>query len=278
MPNAPSQPKPFRFGIEVAPFGSRTQWRQAARRVQDLGYHILQVPDHLGVPPPLPALQAAADVTTIDLGTYVLNASLYTPALLARDAEAVARLTDGRLELGLGAGYVKEEFAMAELPFPAAGRRVDHLEHLTGYLRNNLPDIPLMIAGKGDRVLTLATQQATIIGFTGGKPDSTGDDPLAERVDFVRHAAGDRFDTLELNLSITACPENDHGIPDLGLTRWHLPDLGDDELLQLPSVLKGTVRDIADQLRHQRDRYGITYVTVLQHHAEQFSKVIAELN
>jgi probable F420-dependent oxidoreductase len=278
MPNTPGQPKPFRFGIEAVPSGSRTQWRQAARRIQDLGYHILQVPDHLGVPAPFPALQAAADVTIIDLGTYVMNAGFYKPALLARDAEAIARLTDGRLELGLGTGYVKEEFDMAELPMPTAGRRVDHLEHMTGYLRNNLPDIPLMIAGNGNRVLTLAAQQATVIGFTGGKPDSTGGDPLAERVDFVRHAAGDRFETLEFNLCITACPENDHGIPNLGLTRWHLPDFSDDELLQLPAVLKGTVRDMADQLRHQRDLYGITYVTVQQHHAEQFSKVIAELN
>lgn len=274
----PHPHRPFRFGIEVIPFGSRTEWRRAARKVEDLGYDVLQVPDHLGAPAPFPALLTAADVTSLALGTFVMNAGFYKPALLARDAEAVARLTDGRLELGLGTGYAKEEFEAAELAFPSAGRRVDYLEHVTGYLKRRLPDIPVMIAGSGDRVLTLAAQQSAIVGFAGGKPGSTATDPLLERVEFVRHAAGDRFETLELNLCITACPENDHGRPDLGLTRVNLPHLSDDELLALPTVLKGTVGDIADQLRHQRDRYGITYISVQQHHAEQFAKVIAELN
>lgn len=269
--------RPFRFGVEVIPLGGRTRWRQAARKVEDLGYDVLQVPDHLGAPAPFPALLAAADVTGLSLGTFVMNAGFYKPALLARDAEAVARLTDGRLELGLGAGYVKEEFEAAELAFPGAGRRVDHLEHVTDYVKTHLPHVPVMVAGSGDRVLTLAAQHSAIVGFAGGKPGSTATDPLLERVDFVRHAAGDRFGTLELNLCITACPENDRGRPDLGLTRVNLPHLSDDELLALPTVLKGTVNDMADQLRNQRDRYGITYITVQQHHAEQFSKVIAEL-
>ncbi|HEU4361968.1 MAG TPA: LLM class flavin-dependent oxidoreductase, partial [Mycobacterium sp.] len=173
MTMTPHPQRPFRFGIEVIPFGSRTEWRQAARKVEDLGYHVLQVPDHLGAPAPFPALLAAAEVTGLSLGTFVMNAGFYKPALLARDAEAVARLTDGRLQLGLGTGYVKAEFEAAELAFPSAGRRVDHLEHITAYIKKRLPDIPIMIAGSGDRVLTLAAQHSAIVGFPGGKPGST---------------------------------------------------------------------------------------------------------
>ncbi|WP_059015152.1 TIGR03621 family F420-dependent LLM class oxidoreductase [Mycobacterium sp. M26] len=277
MTAIPQAQRPFKFGIEVIPFGTRTEWRAAARRVQDLGYDVLQVPDHLGAPAPFAALLTAADVTEITLGTFVMNVGFYKPALLARDVEAVARLTDGRLELGLGTGYAEHEFEAAELPFPSAGRRVDYLEHTTHYLEGSLPDVPIMIAGSGDRVLTLAARHSAIIGFTGGKPGSTAEDPLLDRVEFVRAAAGDRADDLEFNLCITACPTDDHGKPDLGLTRVNLPDLSEDELLALPTVLKGTVGDMADQLREQRERYGISYISVQQHHADQFAKVIAEL-
>ncbi|WP_216901313.1 TIGR03621 family F420-dependent LLM class oxidoreductase [Nocardia alni] len=269
--------RPFRFCIEMIPFGSRDEWRTAARKIEDLGYDVLQVPDHLGAPAPFPALLTAADVTTIGLGTFVMNAGFYRPALLARDAEALMRLTDGRFELGLGTGYVKAEFEAAELEFPSPGKRVDHLAHITRYLRTHLPDIPVMIAGSGDRVLTLAAQHARSIGLTGGKQGSTASDPLAERVDFVRTAAGDRIDLLELNLTITACPRDDRGVPDLRLTRRDRPNLTDAEMLALPTVLKGSVPEIADQLRHRRDSYGITYISVQHHHADHFAKVIAEL-
>ncbi len=269
--------KPFRFGIETIPFGSRDEWRTAARRIEDLGYDVLQVPDHLGAPAPFPALLTAADVTTIGLGTFVLNAGFHKPALLARDAEALMRLTGGRFELGLGTGYAQAEFEAAELEFPSAGQRVDHLTHVTRYIREHLPEVPVMIAGSGDRVLTLAAQHAGIIGLTGGKQGSTAHDPLAERVDFVRAAAGDRFDQLELNLTITACPRDDRGIPDLRLTRRDRPGLTDAELLALPTVLKGSVPEIADQLRRQRDLYGITYVSVQHDHVDHFAKVIAGL-
>src|ERR1700754_4676440 len=101
---------PFRFGISLFNVGSRSAWRARVREVEDLGYDVLQVADHLGMAAPFPALVAAADVTSIRLGTFVLNAGILHPAYLARDVADVYRLTDGRLELGLGAGYVQAEF------------------------------------------------------------------------------------------------------------------------------------------------------------------------
>ncbi|MGH3438110.1 MAG: TIGR03621 family F420-dependent LLM class oxidoreductase, partial [Sciscionella sp.] len=226
---------------------------------------------------PFPALTAiAAATSTIRLGTYVLNACFYKPALLARDVAEVDRLSDGRLEVGLGAGYVREEFEAAELPYPSAGQRVDYLEHVTGYLKKHQPSVPVLIAGNGNRLLTVAARHADIVGLTGANPRGV-DDPLAERVEFVRAAAGDRFEDLELNMAITAVPLDNSGVPDLSLTRRYAPTLSDEELLAMPAVLTGSPRDIADTLRGYRESYGLTSFTVQEGHAETFAKVIAEV-
>ena len=150
------------------------------------------------------------------VGTFVLNAAFYSPALLARDAVATDLLSDGRLDLGLGTGYVREEFEIAEIPYPTAGARVDHLRHTAAYLKENAPTIPILIAGNGDRVLRIAARYADIIGLTGGTISDTADDPLAERIALVRDAAGDRFADLELNMAITAVPTDDSGISEPG--------------------------------------------------------------
>jgi probable F420-dependent oxidoreductase len=246
------------------------------RRYEDLGFDVLIVPDHLGAVAPFPALAAAAAVTTtIRLGTNVINAGFYKPALLARDAGDVDLISEGRLELGLGAGYVREEFDAAELPFPTAGQRVGHLEHVVSYLREHHPSIPLLVAGNGDRVLRLAARQAQIVGLTGSDLGKGVDDPLAERVEFVRNAADGR--DIELNLTITASPTDESGVPDLSLTRRSAPEATNEELLKMPSVLSGTPKDMADKLRNLRDTYGITYFSVMSRQADHFAKVIAEL-
>jgi probable F420-dependent oxidoreductase len=243
-----------------------------------MGYDVLHVPDHLGAPAPFPTLMAAAAATeTLHVGTFVLNAAFYKPALLGRDVGALADLSAGRLELGLGTGYVREEFEAAEIPFPTAGERVAHLRHTVEYLGEHHPDVPILIAGNGDKVLTIAAQRAQIIGLTGGDPSGDSGDPLAERIAFVRNAAGERFDTLELNIAITAMPIDDSGMPDLSITRRFLPELTDEQLLRTPGVLSGSTKDIADTVRGYRDTYGVTYIIVQQPHAEAFAKVIAEL-
>jgi probable F420-dependent oxidoreductase len=260
----------FRFSIGIHSAKSSAALRDKARRLEDAGFDVLHLPDHIGAPAPFPVLTAiAAATSTVRVGTYVLNACFYKPALLARDAAAVNDLSDGRLELGLGAGYVKEEFEAAELPYPSAGQRVDYLRHVTMYLKEHHPSIPILIAGNGNRLLTVAAQHADKIGLTGAN------NALAERIEFVRAAAGDRFADLELNLAITAVSDAS-GKPDLSMTRRYAPDLSDEELLALPAVLSGTPRDIADTLRGYRETYGLTSVTVQEHHAETFAKVIAE--
>ncbi len=270
--------KNFRFAVGIRSVRTRALLQESAWRYEDFGFDVVNIPDHIGAPAPFPILTAVAQVTSsMRVGTYVINAAFYSPALLARDAAEVQTLSDGRLDLGLGAGYVREEFEAAEIRYPSAGDRVSHLEHVTKYLGKHHSSIPLLIAGNGDRVLTIAARYADIIGLTGSDVGKGVDDPLAERVEFVRSKAGDRFDDLVLDLAITSSPTDKSGIPDLSMTRRFAPDLDDKTLLAQHGVMAGTPRDIADKLRHLRDTYGLTSFSMQDKHAEYFAKVIAEL-
>ena len=269
--------KDFRFGTGFRAGAEPQALARRARQLEDLGYDVLNIADHLDMLAPFPVLTAAAQATTtVRLGTYVLNACFYKPALLARDIATLQTLADDRLDIGLGAGYVREEFEAAELPFPGARARIAYLEHVTEHLKAQLTAVPILIAGNGDRLLSVAARHADIIGFTGTRI-AAGDDPLGERIDIVRRAAGDRFGALELNLAITAVPTDPSGIPDLSLPRKLAPALSDDQLLTMPAVLSGSPQQIADTLRGLREAYGITYFNVQHAHADAFAKVITAL-
>src|ERR1700704_2497268 len=109
--------KDFRFGFGLQAASGQAAVQDWARRAESLGYDVLHVPDHLGAPAPFPTLMAAAAATTrLRLRAVVLQAAFYKPALLARDVQTLRDLSGGRFELGLGTGYVKEEFEAAELP------------------------------------------------------------------------------------------------------------------------------------------------------------------
>jgi len=286
----------FRFGVNMVVPDSRTAWVEKCRRVEELGYDVLSAADHLGMAPPFPALVLAGEVTSrVKLNTFVLNTPFYNPVLLAREVTGTDQFTDGRLELGLGAGYVKKEFEAAGMPFPSARERVDHLERTITELKRRYADPehkpasvrpegpPLLLGGRGDRVLTLAAEHADIIGFTGTakSPDgaalvpATAED-IEERVGFVRSKLGDR--DAELNLlghfvDIT-------GDRKASLGRFEEVFQGlmtTDQLAELPTVLAGTPAEVAEQLRAHRERFGLTYYTLLEHNMEQFAPVLEHL-
>jgi len=272
----------FRFGVALATVGSRAAWLDQVRAAADLGYDVLQVPDHLGLAAPFPALVAAADATsTMRLGTFVLNAALYHPWVLARDAADTHRLTDGRFELGLGTGYLEHEFAAAGLPFGTGATRLRRLADTVREVRERLaaepdrPDPPILLAGAGRRLLELAGREADIVGFSiqaaltpGVRPEQA----LADRIAVVRAAAGDRFAGLELNMIVGAVGRDPAEL-DLTIARA-ATGLPDEQLLGLPSVLCGPEQEIADRLRRYRDEFGITYFGVLEPHMAAFARVI----
>lgn len=276
--------RPFRFGVSLFQTGSRKSWRDQARQVEDLGYDVLQVPDHLGTAAPFPALVAAADVTGIALGTFVLNTGVLTPAYLARDVADTWRLTDGRLELGLGGGYVEEEFAAAGLPFGTPGSRMRHLAATLTATRDLLaaepdaPRPPLMLAGAGEKMLRFAAREADIVGlsvFAGFSPGRTPDQAFADRIAIVRDAAGDRFGEIELNLFVAGTGPTSDAV-DLTVLET-ASGMSREQLLTLPGVLVGSPREIADRLQRLREEHGVSYISVLQPHMAAFAEVIALL-
>jgi probable F420-dependent oxidoreductase len=274
----------FRFGVTVSrPASSRSAWRTRVREVEALGYDVLQVSDHLGTAAPFPALVAAADVTGIRLGTYVLNAGVRSPAYLARDVADTYRLTDGRLELGLGAGYVPEEFTSAGLPFGTPGSRLRKLEEVLTGMRKLLaaepgaPRPPVMLAGAGDRLLSLAAREADIVSLpiTAGFGPGTPEQALAARVQRVKDAAGERIGTIELNLFVAGVGQH---VADIDLSVISAATgMTAGQLAELPGVLLGSPRQIADTLLRYRTEYAITYISVLEDHMRTFAEVISLL-
>ena len=118
--------KAFRFGVVTGGHPSRSEWITLAQRVEELGYSSLLVPDVMGTPlATMTALAVAATVTTkLRVGSYVFVNDYRNPALLAREIATLDRLSDGRVELGLGAGNWPSDYQQLGMPFDAAGTRV----------------------------------------------------------------------------------------------------------------------------------------------------------
>jgi len=276
----------FRFGVNMLASGERTHWQDRCRRAEDLGFDVVAVPDHIGMRAPFPSLVAAAEATErVRLGTFVVNTAFHNPTLLARDVGTTDLLLDGRLELGLGTGYAREEFDAAELPFPGPGARLDHLERCLAVLREHygerrLP--PIVLGGQRDRMLRIAAREADVVGFTGVRFDRdgaaatlVGPSELDERVAFVRAEAGDR--DPELNLLIQHVEITGDRASALENLSRYAPDRPVAELGEAPVLLVGTARQIADQLRAHRERFGFTYITAMDKDLDAFAGVIAEL-
>ncbi|MGW1892645.1 LLM class F420-dependent oxidoreductase [Streptomyces sp. NPDC002004] len=288
--------RPFRFGVNLVEPAPRDDWRAKCRRAEELGYDVIQVPDHLGMAAPFPALVAAAEATERPrVGTFVLNAGFWNPTLLAREVTTTDALTGGRLELGLGTGYVRAEHEAAGLPYGSPRARVDHLARTVEELELLLapPEgggsgqrVPLLVGGNGDRVLELAARYADIAAFTGARsvPGSrTGTlvpisaEELDERVAAYRRLAAGRAEPAELNLlvqTVVVTQDRRAAVRDaLSL----VPHLTEPQVLDLPILLIGTVEQIIGQVRAQRERYGFSYLTVLEPYMEAFGPVVAAL-
>ncbi|MEU4898403.1 TIGR03621 family F420-dependent LLM class oxidoreductase [Streptomyces sp. NPDC044780] len=288
----------FRFGVAMHSVGGREEWNKKCRQAERFGYDVILVPDHLGLPAPFSAMVAAAGVTERPrIGSFVLNTSFWNPTLLARDVVTADQLTDGRLEVGLGAGHRKEEFEATGFPWRPLAERIDHLErtidHLSGAYEEAIradtliqrPGPPLFLGGNSDRLLGLAARHADIVGFSaltkGPAPQGfriLSAEVMAERVAFFRSAAGARAAEVELNILVRDVVITDDR--DGEARRWHerTPDLSLEEFLAAPAVLLGSVDEIAAQVCSWRDRFGFRYLTVHEPWLETFAPVIEALS
>src|SRR5215813_4764938 len=304
--------RPFRFGVNVRTAGSAADWADKARTVERLGYSVLLLPDHLAdllAPFPAPAAAAAA-TTRLRVGTAVLNNDFRHPVVLAREAATLDVLSDGRLELGLGAGHMRSEYEEAGLTFDPGAERVARLAESVVVIKRLLegapvtfvgryyrvtahpihprplqrPRPPLFIGGNVPRLLDVAAREADIVGLTGIAFRRGGAEPdvsdfraaiVDERVRFVRDVAGERLERLELNTLVQRVIVTDDrrkAARDLATGRW--ATLTPDDILASPYVLIGTVDEMVRDLVARRDRWGFSYVMTHEPFMEALAPVV----
>lgn len=275
------EPPSFRFSVNLHTTGTRSEWVKKVRAAESAGFDVIMVPDHLGMPAPFSSLLLAAEAADRAMvASMVLNVGFYNPVVLAREAAELHRLSDGRLLLGLGAGYAKDEFETAGIAFESPGKRVDRLERTVDVLDGLASRPPLLIGGAGDRVLRLAARRAetvSLLGTTGPGALIPGDySALGERAAFVRAAAGDR--SIELNLTlmdVILTSDRRAGVREVGPFGAGFTE---EQLLEdIPLVQIGSPAQIADRVRQLRDEFGISHFTVLEPNLRNFAAVIEEL-
>jgi probable F420-dependent oxidoreductase len=299
----------MRFGISVPGFGDLRQLVERAQWAEQAGFSTFAVSDHLNAASPFVTLQAVAGAThRLRLGTLVVNNDLRHPAVLAQDAATVDRLSGGRLELGVGAGWAWPEYRRAGIAYDAPGTRVERLretvtalralftgepvttdgphvllrEHVVAPVPPQGAALPLLVGGNGDRVLALAAEHADIVSFTGFSPDRQGVNMrthfsrpgLADRVAHVRKHAAGRPAVPELNVllqQVTITDDREY-LAQLIAQRHHLSIV---DVLSCPFLAFGTVEEIHWQLLRLAGDFGISYVTVFNQHADDAAAVMA---
>lgn len=308
-----AHPRTFRFGVEMmGPFDGMS-WAESARELESLGYSTLFVPDHFheGYGPITAMATAAAATTTLVVAPMVLACDFRHPAVLARELASIDVLSEGRLEIGLGAGYNPLDYSRSGIAHDPPGVRVDRLIEHTQVLRQLFAEgttnfvgehyriteldgtpkpyrkggPPIIIAGGGKRMLGFAALHADIIGVNPslpGKPDaSTSRDALPESIDkkfaLIREAAGDRFEALEFNawISVAMLTDDPTEVGERLSTRFGAPP---DEVLQSPIILVGSAAAITDRLIERRERWGYSYTVLQAEQAHAFAPVVAALS
>jgi probable F420-dependent oxidoreductase len=293
--------RPFRFGVVAARARSGGEWAGKARRIESMGYATLLTPDGLRhTLAPLPALAAAAAVTqSLRVGTYVLVNDFRNPVLLAKEAATMDVLSNGRFELGIGAGRpaAAEDNRMLGVVFDSGGVRVAALAESLVLLKSLLagktatatgpryaaagaeitpgpvqqPRPPILVAGSGRRLLSLAAREADIIAI--GVPPTEPEAKVAERIGWVREAAGTRFAELELNIALMAVGER--------VPRWVSEQMGltAQDFARSGSVvaLMGTIDQMCETLLKRRETLGISYVVVSDEMMEALAPVVERL-
>jgi probable F420-dependent oxidoreductase len=303
--------RPLRFGGGGGATATAAEFADNARRIESLGYSTLLTPDHFerewfAVGPALVA--AASATTTLRVGSSVYCNNFRHPAVLAREAATVDVLTDGRLEFGLGAGYYLPEYDHTGIFLPPRGERVTRLRETLRIVHGlwsdgpftfsgrhytisdmdgwpkpvQKPRPPIHVGGGGKQVLTLAAQQADIVGIIAQSADvglhfeRDTHALLAEKVEWVREAAGSRFDQIELAALIWGVKLSDHrqtAAEELA-RRWGLPV---NQVLDSPYFLIGSPDAIVEQVLALREQYSISYLNIFPDDVTAFAPVVNAL-
>jgi probable F420-dependent oxidoreductase len=298
--------RPIRFGFTGGVSRKREKLLDSARAVEAMGFSTFGLADHFVRPfAPLVAGMAVADATTtLRITQTVLAQDFRNPAVLAKELATLDVLSEGRLQVGLGAGWLRQEYEDASLPFPSASERIARLEETAIILKGlfgeepfsfdgehyrireltgvptpvQRPHPPIMIGGGGRKVLSVAARQADIVqlmpsnrgGHAGLDASQFSAAAIEEKIGWIREAAGDRFDDIELSAQLLECTVTD--TPDEHLSDFAERiaavtermggariDLDVDELRDSPIVAVGSLDEVCRQLVETREKYGITY-------------------
>lgn len=318
--------RPFRFAVQSFHAESASEWREGARKAEGQGYSTLHLADHVLGPGPaleathhplqtlaaVPAMAVAAEATTtLRIGCRVFCIDYRPAAVLAKEAATLDFLSEGRLELGLGAGWLRGEYEAIGIDFDPIGTRIDRLAETIDFLKAHMrpgqldergehvsvrgyegapqpvqrPHPPIMVGGGSRRILSLAAREADVVslnfnnrsGVLGAEGVRSGTaDATAEKVGWIREAAGPRRDALELEIGCYFAfvgPRTERIAEGMGASMG----LSADEMRAHPHGLFGEVSEVCDELERRRERYGISYITVGVEARDAFAPVVARL-
>jgi probable F420-dependent oxidoreductase len=312
--------RPFRFGVHSSDAEPGTAWVDAARRIESLGFSTLQLRDHFDRQlAPVAAMAAAATATeTLRVGCLVHANDYRHPVVLAKELATIDHLSGGRVEVGLGAGWMAPDYEQAGMAFDPPGVRVSRLaeavtivkalfaggpvtvhgdhyrvtEHELYPLPVQDPRPPIMIAGGGPRMLRLAAREADIVGLNPARksnaawedqnlPDATAA-ATDRKIGWVRDAAGDRYDDLELSIVVPFVLVTDDRDGTANAIASSLPpdpeaDLSAEGVLSSPHVLIGTVDQICDTLVERRERWELSYYVFNDDSIDTVAPIVARL-
>jgi len=306
----------FRFGVIAKNARTGGELNSFARHVEDLGYSTYYLPDHFvdHAMAPFPTIATVAAATThLRVGTLVLGNDYRHPVVVANDAATVDLLSDGRLELGLGAGWMTVDYERGGWPLDPPAVRIARLEESIEVIKGLMadgpftfhgrfyditgldgepkpvqrPHPPLVIGGGGPRILALAARHAQIVGINanlragqGEHPDSMASLSAAatdEKLERLRAAAGDRFDELEIQTltGFVHVTDDRRSIAEAIASGMGAPDA--DVALQTPALLVGTIDQMVEELQARRQRWQMSYVVVPEEYADALAPVVARL-
>jgi probable F420-dependent oxidoreductase len=310
--------RPFRFAAEVHSTATRAEFVDAVREVEGLGYSSLMMSDHLVDQfAPISALSVAAAVTsTLRIGTFVFNNDLRHPVVLAQELATLDRLSDGRLEIGIGAGWNKPEYEGAGIPYDPGTTRIDRLAEAVTIMKGlfaegpvdfegrfyrvkgfadfprpiQRPHPPFFVGGGSPKLLRFAAQNAQIVGIAPRVlPDGKADVmscTLAgseKKIAIIREAAGPRIDQLEINSypSFSAKVTDDarpaaREVADRLRSRYGV-DLSEQDILDSPHVFIGSVASLVEKFQMLRERLGINHILVGDDYRD-FAPVVERLS
>lgn len=299
--------RPFRFGTvtTAGSEASRSRWTEHARRVEGMGFSTLVVADHFAnTTVCTPRLAAAAVVTTtLRLGSYVYDNDFRHPVLLAREAAEIDVLSGGRMELGIGAGWAKQEYDMVGIPFdpgPVRAARFEEAVQLVRRLHRGETvthrgdfyqleacalgvepvqrPIPLLLGGGGPRMSRFAAANADIVGYVPRSLPGGGLDPA----EFSADAFSQKVAVLDASLHTRADAGPERGLllfyagrsaDDIPVEGWTTPEI----LAGSPYALIGDTEQMVDTLLERRERWGLSYFTCWEEDLDLLAPVVSRL-